>query len=177
MFSQRASSVDRKFSRLAFITPRKRARKPDIPPNPPLPTVPLVLPLQVTLLLQGVATCYFAEEYFSAIVKDVEPKFLIGSRATRTFIPCARRAKWRGRGPIGGSDKCSDISGRKPSIPIIPHPSDPIPATAILGIERPSENRPASHNHSDRIFALTMGTGSARFLLQQVKPGRRSFDV
>jgi hypothetical protein len=60
--------------------------------------------------------------FFSAW-QDMEVEFLIGSRETRTFIPCARCTKWRGHGPIGGYPTGAvGISGRK----VIPNPSSPI---------------------------------------------------
>jgi hypothetical protein len=131
MFSQRASNVDRKLSRLAFATPPKRAQKPS----------PRYLPYPCRWL------CH-CRSYSSSIAQPhaISPRstflrqsrhgagVVIGSRATRTFIPCARRTKWRGRGPIGGSDKCGAValaggSGR-PSI--IPHPSlPPFPSLAF----------------------------------------------
>jgi hypothetical protein len=174
MFSQRASSVDRKLSRLAFATPPKRAQKP-------YPRYPCRWLCHCRSHSSSIAQPH-AISPRSAFLRQSRhgAGVVIGSWATRTFIPCARRTKWRGRGPIGGSDRCGAValaggSGRPssiiphPSLPSLPFPSPALPFRFHSGIERPSERRPASHIHSVRMFARTMGARSDRFPLQQVK--------
>jgi hypothetical protein len=72
--------------------------------------------------------------FFSAW-QDMEVEFLIGSRKTRTFIPCARSTKWRGHGPIGGYPAGAvALAGGKPSL--IPHlPSHPIPSLSSFNFQ------------------------------------------
>jgi hypothetical protein len=67
--------------------------------------------------------------------QDMEVEISIGSRETRTFIPCARCTKWRGHGPIGGyptgavalAGGSPSLIPRLPSHPIPSHPSPPFP--------------------------------------------------
>ena len=70
--------------------------------------------------------------FFSAW-QDMEVEFLIGSRETRTFIPCARCTKWRGHGPIGGYPTGAvALAGGRSSL--IPHLPSPIPSIPCLHI-------------------------------------------
>jgi hypothetical protein len=74
-------------------------------------------------------TCYFAEKNFFSGWQDMEVEFLIGSRETRTFIPCTRCTKWRGHGAIGGypTGAVALAGGRSSLIPH-PIPSQPFPS-------------------------------------------------